>query len=1068
MAMDVKARNAETRTADHMTRRQFLESTALLGGAMLASAVSGCKQAPVYAQAGPYPLNEAENVIYSVCLQCNTSCPIKVKIHNGVAVKIDGNPYGMQTLNPALPYRTDPSTAARVDGGICPKGQSGVQTLYDPYRLVKVLKRAGKRGENKWQVISFDQAIDEIVNGGKLFAHVPGEENRVVPGLKDLFKLRDPELSARMAADAKAVARGTMSVEAFKQKYRDHLDVLIDPDHPDFGPVNNQFIFVAGRIQPGRREFSKRWMYGGFGSVNWWEHTTICEQSHHIAFEKMTNQYSDGKWSGGKTHMKPDLYNAEFVIFFGTSPFEANFGPPYLANMVTNPLARGDLKFVVVDPRLNKTAGKAWKWLPVRPGGDAALAYALIRWLLENEAYDKRYLTNANKAAAAADNETTWTNATWLVRIEEDGPGAFLRASDIGLGDSDTFVAVQNGRPVPVDPTGPSPVEGELLYEGQIRGIRVKTAFKVLYDYAMSRSLEEWAEESGVDVDDIVEVAREFARHGKKSSVELYRGPVQHTNGYYQAQAIITLNLLAGNPDWKGGLSQGGGHWHEDGSEAEQPFPLTKGLHPGKLTPFGHILTREKSKYEESTLFREEGYPARRPWFPHSSNVYQEIIPSAADGYPYPIKAMFLHKGTPAYSTPGGHKAIEALVDVEKIPLIFACDIVIGETSMYADYIFPDTAIWERWGMPHTTPACPVMQSKVRQPTVEPVVEKVTVFGEEMPVGMEAIMLAIAERLGMPGYGPNGFGPGMDFKRPEDYYLKMVANIAAGDKPGDVVPDADDNEMALFRQARRHLSGAVFDEEKWHRAVIDAQGRDWWRKVVYVLNRGGRFEDFDAYRNSGDKLPHKFGKQFNLYVEDVALTRHSYTGRRFSGIGLVEPVKGYDDQPIRAEDYPLQLITFKYIQGGQSRTISNYWLLATLPENYVYINARTAEELGLRDGDIVRLISPSNPQGVWDLKNGQRIPMEGKVKVVQGMRPGTVAVSWHYGHWAYGAGDVEIDGKRIPGDPRRRGGLCPNAAMQLDPLLKNVCLQDPIGASASFYDTRVRLEKVGHAELHYG
>jgi anaerobic selenocysteine-containing dehydrogenase len=1044
-----------------VSRRKFLKTSALLGGTALLAQSCSIVQKTQKGDNTPYLLNDPKNVIYSVCLQCHTDCPIKVKIMDGTVVKIDGNPYGMQTLNPALPYKTDVKDGAKVDGGICPKGQAGIQTLYDPYRIVKVLKRAGKRGENKWQVISFDQAIKEIVEGGKLFSHVPGEENRVVPGLKDLYKLKDATLAKKMAADAKAVAKGKMSIAEFQKKYKKNLDVLIDPDHPDFGPVNNQFIFVAGRIEHGRKEFAKRWMNGGFGSINWWEHTTICEQSHHIAFGKMTDKFEKGKWTGGKHHMKPDLYNSEFVIFFGTGAFEANFGPPYLANLVTNNLVSGKLKIAVVDPRLSKTAAKAWKWLPVKPGGDAALAYGMIRYLLENGKYDKTFLTNANKAAAKKDNETTWTNATWLVKIEKDGPGKFLRASEIGLGNKNQFVALKNGRPVAVHPYDEkNSIDGELFFDGVIGGKKVKTSFQILYEYATSKSMQEWSKLSGIPVDDIIEIAEEFYKHGKKSVAELYRGAVQHTNGYYNAQAIITLNLLAGNVDWKGGLSKGGGHWHEDGSKSGQPFNLKKKLHPGKLTTFGHKLTREKSKYEESTLFREKGYPAKRPWFPHTGNVYQEIIPSAGDAYPYPIKAMFLHKGTPAFASPAGHKNIEILVDTQKIPLLFACDIVIGETSMYADYIFPDTAIWERWGTPHITPACPVTQSKVRQPAVEPLVEKVKVFGEEIPISMEAVMLAIAEKLGLPGYGKNGFAPGMDFKRPEDFYLKMVSNIAAGDKPGDTVPDASPEEMKIFMDARKHLSPAVFDVNKWKKAVIDESGRDWWKKVVYVLNRGGRYEDFTRYEKSGEKLPHLFKNLFHIYVEDVAITRHPYTGKRFSGIALVEPVKGYDDKPINAEDFPLKLITYKYIQGGQSRTISDYWLQATIPENYILLNAQTAKELGIQESDRVRIISPTNPDGVWDLKNGEKIPVEGKVKIVQGMRPGVVAVSWHYGHWAYGSNDIYINGQLVPGEKSRRRGLCPNSVMLVDPVLKNVTLEDLIGGSASFMDSRVKLVKV--------
>ena len=91
--------------------------------------------------------------------------------------------------------------------------------------------------------------------------------------------------------------------------------------------------------------------------------------------------------------------------------------------------------------------------------------------------------------------------------------------------------------------------------------------------------------------------------------------------------------------------------------------------------------------------------------------------------------------------------------------------------------------------------------------------------------------------------------------------------------------------------------------------------------------------------------------------------------------------------------------------------------------------------------------------------NGHDREMVAKAKCIEGVRPGVAAVSWHFGHWAYGAGDVEIDGERIKGDERRARGLCPNAAMILDERMKTTGLTDPIGGSASFYDTKVRLVK---------
>lgn len=1044
---------------DKMTRREFLKTSAFLGGCVLLttsidkSLFSTQSFAEDLGNANAYPLAKAENIIYSTCLQCHTDCPIKVKILNGVVVKIDGNPYSPVNLIPHIPYKSSPSNISRLDGKVCPKGQAGIQTLYDPYRIRKVLKRSGPRGSNKWQVIPFDQAISEIVEGGLLFKGITGEGTRSVPGLRSLFQLKDPDTSKKMAADAKLVATGQMKVDAFKTKYKKNSSSLIDAQHPDLGPLNNQFVFLAGRIEHGRKDFAKRWLNNSFGSVNWFEHTTNCEQSHHIAFKEATKTYKDGAWTGGKENLMPDAPNSEFIIFFGTGAFEANFGPPSIAEKITEGLVTGRLKIAVIDPRMSKTAARAYKWVPIKPGTDAAFAFGMIRWIIENERYDANYLKNANRAAVNANNESTWTNAAYLVRIDKDGPSSLLRAKDIGLGDADTFVVVKNGKPVAVNwADDKTAVQGDIFYEGTISGITVKTALALLKERAFENTINEWSQIAGVAANDIITLAKEFTSHGRKACAEFYRGVVQHTNGYYNGQAVIMLNLLVGNPDWQGGLSTGGGHWHEMGDKRKGPFDL-KNMHPAKISAFGPKLTREGVNYEESTLFT--GYPAKRPWFPRTSNVYQEVLPSAKDGYPYKIKAVFMHKATPGLSVPGANAQIDVLADLDAIPLLFADDIVIGDSSMYADYIFPDASVWERWGTPHASPDIPTKISKFRQPTVTPITETVKVFGEDMHISMEAVMLAIAENLGMPGYGKNGFGEGWDFTRPEQFYLKEAANIAAGDKTGDEVPDADFNEVKLFTTARRYLDKATFDFDMWGKAV----GEKWLKKTVYVLNRGGRCEDFTDLPPAGGLLLYKFNSMFNIYAEHVALTKHSMTGKRFSGTPVYAPVTDIHGGEVK-DSQPLALITYKDILGGQSRTLpTDYWLSDVLPENHILINSQTGGSLGFQDGDLVKIVSETNPAGEWDLKTGQKLPVAGKIEFSEGIAKGVIAVSWHFGHWAYGASDVYVDGQVVKGDKRRSKGLCPNAVMRLDPYLKNVCLQDPIGGSSSFYDTKVSLVK---------
>jgi tetrathionate reductase subunit A len=80
------------------------------------------------------------------------------------------------------------------------------------------------------------------------------------------------------------------------------------------------------------------------------------------------------------------------------------------------------------------------------------------------------------------------------------------------------------------------------------------------------------------------------------------------------------------------------------------------------------------------------------------------------------------------------------------------------------------------------------------------------------------------------------------------------------------VPDADAREIEIFLKARRHLPAEVFDAARWERIV----GPELWPKVVYVLNRGGRFET--TKRPTGEMLgnTHPYGKLLNLYQEKTA------------------------------------------------------------------------------------------------------------------------------------------------------------------------------------------------------
>jgi tetrathionate reductase subunit A len=1068
-----------------VTRRGFLA-----GGAMLGSWVAlGARRAAAADVDGradaPYELHLAEHHILSACLQCNTGCGIRAKLQDGVVTKIDGNPYSPWTLLPHLAYATPVDVAAPVDGALCPKGQSGLQTAYDPYRIRKVLKRAGKRGENRWVAVPFDQAIEEIVEGGRLFADVDGEQGREVEGLRSLLALRDPDTAAAMAADIEAIwdekepeAKAAL-VAAFKKNHRQHLDVLIDPDHPDFGPRNNQLVLAWGRLKDGRGDLYKRFAEA-FGSVNAHGHTTVCQGSLYFTCKAISEQYIGGKFTEGKKfYWQADTENSRFILFVGANLFEGNYGPPNRTVRLTENLVSGHTRIAVADPRFSKLASKAWRWLPVRPGADGALAMAFVRWMLEEGRYDADFLACANPAAAAARGEDSWTNASLLVTIDDGEPGPLVRAADVTmdgalLKDPETrayvdpksgeekeyeerfFAVMVDGTPTPVDINDANrAVFGDLFVDTTLEdGTRVKSGLQILLESAREHTVAEWCELAGAREDHVVEIARELTSHGKAAAVDIHRGVSQHTNGFYNVLGWMTVNMLLGNFDAKGGVIAPN-TYDTKGKGKGELFDVTKVT--GKQTAFGVSSIRHGLDYEKSTLFN--GYPARRNWYPLSSDIYEETVPSIGDAYPYPVKALILYMGAPTYSLPAGDTNIEILTDVEKLPLFVASDILIGSTSMYADYIFPDLTYLERWEFQGSHPNIPNKVQPVRQPVIAPIPEDCTVFGHTYPISLETLILGLAERLGLPGFGADAFGDGLHLRHPDDLYLRQVANLAFGETPdgADAVPDADDRELEVFAASRSHLPSSVFDPTRWEATV----GTSLWRKVVYVLNRGGRYEDH-AGAYAGDRVAHPYAKLLNLYQEKTAKTIHAGTGEHYPGYATHVPIRDYlGVEPDAYRDgYDLALITHRVISQTKSRTIADPWLSALMPENGILINVRDVERLGLNDGQEVRVVSATNPRGEWRLGAGNVRPMVGKIVATQGIRPGVVSFALGFGHWATGANDVTIDGVVIKGEERRQQGIHANAAMWTDPTLTNTCMFDPIGGSVSFYNTHVRLVPV--------
>jgi len=1106
-----------------------------------------------YTESPPDP-QEGGNVryVYSTCLGCNVRCGIRARVVNygGVDVieRIEGNPYhpynravsiDKQTLiYDQLPYNTPIDEATRKwFGTLCARGQDGIHYTYDPYRVLKPLKRAGPRGSGKWKVISWDQLIKEVVEGG-----VIEETGEKLPGLKDFFpygKLRDAgfEDPTKILSDMKADIDSIMKIakdpgktyedlvkalEEFKNKWSKILgekglkleDILVDPDKPDMGTKANMIVWVRGRGQDNADVFYRRFIFA-LGSVNWLRHTSACQLGYYAANYSWVGTYD----------LQGDIRGAKVIILAGGALGRIHPGATGQGLMIER-AARGELKVYYVNPVAPRLSNPNIIWVPVRPGEDLALAMALIRWVIENKRYNKEFLETPNLDAAKKKGYPVISNATWLVIAEEGHKrfGEFLIDSDVGVGDKGVPVVFSNNALRPRTDVD----SAEIDWEGRItlktgETVLVKTAFRMVKDEAFSRSIEEWSQICGVPVDLIIQMARDFTDAAPYASTVVHRGVGQHPAGEYAVWAYRILDTLIGNYHRKGGIL---------GRPATTAYNTklyncdSSGF--GEPPRWGPIISRQRYAYEDTLEYwlkvkkGENPYPAKRPWYPLSpEESYTELFAGIAEGYPYKIGALILYYANPVLSTNYGIKFIEVLRDREKIPLFIAVTTTIDETSMYADYIVPDTTYLETGTM-----GCQFLYASGtgiligvawRSPVIMPLTEYIGKCpnGHDRYASMWEFVIDVAKALKLPGFGEKGIngvkgtkyeGKWFSLHCEWEYILRVFANAATDARDRKIIPDNVPDSEVLF--VERNYPIAKFK---------DILPDDEWRLVAYGLARGGVFtryeESFDEKDFSKRSVPGDMILKF--WNDKLAKTRNSVTGEKFwgcprylpqatyapvAGSSATTKIKGLHGTPLKElyKDYPFTIVFESGPLFTKHRSQFYYWIKAITPENFIVINTRDAAKLGIETGDIVRIETPMGS-------------IEGPAVVEPTVREGTIVIPYGMGRWADTVivkpgyitevreekirrlleelpNKIEIPDEAVnpvkslpdlvkkvlftksPADYYNRGltpdkwrfnGITSNPIQLGDPSLGNWPLLTWIGAGQAYYDTPAKIVKTG-------
>ena len=180
--------------------------------------------------------------IPSACWQCSSRCAIVGYVKDERLLKIEGN-----------------SLSLRNEGTVCAKGQAGINQIYNPDRVTYPLKRIGERGSGKWEKISWDEAMDLLVEGG----NVNGNK---VKGLRTLRDEGTPE----------------------------------------------KFLFHYGRMVGSTHTIGIKYFLNAYGTQSIGDHDSICGRAGTIA-NKLT----------GEIGSSFQIEESEIVLNFGKSIYEA-------------------------------------------------------------------------------------------------------------------------------------------------------------------------------------------------------------------------------------------------------------------------------------------------------------------------------------------------------------------------------------------------------------------------------------------------------------------------------------------------------------------------------------------------------------------------------------------------------------------------------------------------------------------------------------------------------------------------------------------------------------------------
>jgi len=300
----------------------------------------------------------------------------------------------------------------------------------------------------------------------------------------------------------------------------------------------------------------------------------------------------------GYDRPSPDHANAKFILLISAHLESGHYFNPH-AQRIIEGMMKG-AKMACMDPRLSNTASMSNYWMPTYPGTEAAALLAMAKIILEEGLYNRKYMEE-------------WVN--WDEYLEAKHPGV-----------------------------------------------------EVTFDNFIEKTIEEYkeytpeyaAEETGLKVEMIVEVAREIGKAGEKFASHNWRSAGSgNLGGWAVARCLHFLNVLTGSVGTVGGTS------------------------PNSWNKF------------KPTFF--DNPPAQKFWnelhfpkeFPLAFFEMSMLLPHMLKDGRGKMDVYFSRVFNPVWTYPDGFTWMEAFSDEKLFGQHIALTPTWNETAFFADYVLP-------------------------------------------------------------------------------------------------------------------------------------------------------------------------------------------------------------------------------------------------------------------------------------------------------------------------------------------------------------------------------------------